>query len=70
MYKYKVNLSTPNHDVLEFESKLHISLLQPEIVAEDICMVHFSDVNVVLNLANISEMEINGRDYQLVAYSK
>lgn len=69
MYKYKVKLPTPNHDVLEFESKLHISMMHPEFSTEDACMVYFKDANVVLNLAQIIELEIDGQIYQHRRYN-
>lgn len=69
MYKYKVNLLSPNHDVLEFESKLHISMVHPKVLTEGVCMVYFNDADVALNLACIKEMEIDGQNYQLRAYN-
>ncbi|HWK24782.1 MAG TPA: hypothetical protein VNS08_17345 [Ureibacillus sp.] len=65
MYKYKVKMPSPKSDDLEFESGLHITMLNPKVLAEDVSIVFFKDADVVLNLALISEVEINGVKYQI-----
>ena len=60
MYKYKVILPTDDKDVLEFESEYHISSLSPLFNVDGVYAVHFEDADVVLNLAEIPEIEIDG----------
>lgn len=63
MYKYKVILPNPNKTIIEFESKYRISILQPRVVAEGAYPIVFEDAEIMLNLAAIREVEINGEIY-------
>ena len=60
LYKYKVTLPTKDKDVLEFESEHHISSLSPLFNVDGVYAVHFEDADVVLNLAQMPEIEIDG----------
>lgn len=68
MYKYKAVLPTPDRDVIEFESRLHISMLNPVLTEYDNYFIYFQDAQVGLNLATIEELEINGQKYKIRPY--
>jgi len=69
LYKYKVTLPTEDKDVLEFESEHHISSLTPLFSVDGVYAVYFEDADVVLNLAHMPEIQINGKVFQLSVHN-
>ena len=65
MYKYKVTLPDDNRDVVEFESKYHISLIRPRLNADGATPIYFKDAKVMLNLVNELDIENDGQTYHL-----
>lgn len=63
MHKYKVTLQSPNRDVIEFESKYHISLIKPKFNGDGAYPIVFKDAEVMINLAQNPEIEIDGQPY-------
>ncbi|QCR33110.1 hypothetical protein [Lysinibacillus sp. SGAir0095] len=64
MYKYKVTIQTPNRDVIEFESKYHISMIHPTLIVDGAYPIFFKDAEVMINLAQNPQIEIDGQVYQ------
>ena len=65
MHKYKATLAIGL--VYEFESKHHISNMEVMAVP-NASYVHFKDSGVVLDLAQVKKMEIDGVEYKMKAY--
>ena len=65
MHKYKITFALGQG--VKFESKHHISTMEVMLLPRA-SYVNFEDAGIVLDLAQVKKMEIDGVEYKLMAY--